>query len=62
MRLPVVKIGGAHGVRIPQSVLRQCGIEEKVIMEVEGDSLILRPYFGNDPMRTNVIHIRFGEL
>jgi antitoxin component of MazEF toxin-antitoxin module len=62
MRLPVVKIGGAHGVRIPQSVLRQCGIDEKVIMEVEGDSLILRPFFGNDPMMTNVIHVRFGEL
>lgn len=62
MRLPVVKIGGAHGVRLPQSVLKQCGVCDRVSMEVDGDSLVLRPYHGEEPTTSKVIHVKFGDL
>ncbi|HEY8464000.1 MAG TPA: AbrB/MazE/SpoVT family DNA-binding domain-containing protein [Bacillota bacterium] len=60
MRLPVVKIGGAHGVRLPQTVLKQCGIGDRVEIELDGDSLILRPYSGEEPSHSNVIYVKFN--
>jgi antitoxin component of MazEF toxin-antitoxin module len=62
MRLPIVKIGRSSGVRLPQSILRQCGVEGQVSMEVDGDSLIIRAHHGDCPPRSNVIHINFGDL
>lgn len=62
MRLPVVKIGDARGVRLPQSILKQCGVGGRVSMELDGDSLILRPYHGDDTPESNVIHVKFGDL
>jgi antitoxin component of MazEF toxin-antitoxin module len=62
MRLPIVKIGSAHGVRLPQSLLRQCGVEGNVLMELDGDSLVIRAHHGDSPTRSNVIHVTFGDL
>jgi antitoxin component of MazEF toxin-antitoxin module len=62
MRLPLVKIGSAHGVRLPQSLLRQCGVDGHVSMEIDGDSLVMRAHHGDSPTRSNVINVTFGEL
>jgi antitoxin component of MazEF toxin-antitoxin module len=62
MRLPIVKICGASGVRLPQSILKQCGVEGQVTMEVDGDSLIIRAHHGDFTSQSNVIHVKFGEL
>ncbi len=62
MRLPIVKIGNAHGVRLPQSILKECGVGGKVSMELDGDSLVIRPYHGEEAPRNNVIHVKFGDL
>jgi antitoxin component of MazEF toxin-antitoxin module len=62
MRLPIVKIGGASGVRLPQSILKQCGVEGEVSIEVDGDSLVIRAHHGEVIPRSNVIHVKFGDL
>jgi antitoxin MazE len=43
MKASVVRIGNSRGIRIPKPVLEQCGIEDEVEIEVEGDRLIIRP-------------------
>jgi len=43
MRVPIVSIGNSKGIRIPKAVLRQCGIEEAVHLEVEEGTIILVP-------------------
>ena len=39
----VVKVGNSKGIRIPAPLLKQLGIGERVILEVEGDALLVRP-------------------
>jgi antitoxin component of MazEF toxin-antitoxin module len=62
MRLPIVKIGNASGVRLPQSILRQCGVSGEVSIEIDGDSLVLRAYHGERAPRGKVIQVNFGDL
>lgn len=62
MRLPIIKIGGASGVRLPQSILKQCGVEGQVSMEIDGDSLVIRAHHGDVTSQSNVIHVKFGDL
>ncbi len=43
MKVSVVPIGNSKGIRIPKAVLDECKIENEVIMEVEGDTILIRP-------------------
>jgi antitoxin MazE len=43
MRVDLVRIGNSRGVRIPKSVIQQCGFESQVEMRVEGSQLIIAP-------------------
>jgi antitoxin MazE len=43
MRLKLVQIGNSQGIRIPKSLLRQCGMEDEVEVEMENNTLILKP-------------------
>jgi antitoxin MazE len=43
MKVKLTKIGNSRGIRIPKPILRQCGIKDEVILEQEGNTIILRP-------------------
>lgn len=43
MKTQVIKIGNSRGVRIPQTVLAQCGISEEVDIEIENNQIIISP-------------------
>lgn len=43
MRADVIKIGNSKGIRIPSSILKQCGIDKKVEIEVRFNNIILKP-------------------
>lgn len=42
-RARVVRIGNSRGVRIPKFLLEQTGIGDEVVLEAEGDHIIIRP-------------------
>jgi antitoxin MazE len=41
MRTDLIRIGNSRGVRIPKSVIDQCGFGNTVDLRVEGDQVIL---------------------
>jgi antitoxin MazE len=43
MRVSVAQIGNSKGIRIPQSILKQCEIEDEVDLEVQDKTIVLRP-------------------
>ena len=43
MKADIIKIGNSKGIRIPASILKQCGIETKVEIEVQYNKIILKP-------------------
>jgi antitoxin MazE len=43
MRANIVRIGNSRGLRIPKTVLEQCGIGDAVDLTVEEDRIVLRP-------------------
>lgn len=43
MNVEIIKIGNSKGVRIPSSILKQCGMKGAVNMEVEDGKLIVTP-------------------
>ena len=43
MEANIIKIGNSKGVRIPASLLKQCGIDKKVIIKVDGNMITLAP-------------------
>jgi antitoxin MazE len=43
MRVNIIPIGNSKGIRIPKSVLEQCGFEKSAELEVEAGKLVLRP-------------------
>lgn len=43
MKASIIKIGNSHGVRIPKPLLDQCGFGKEVELEVQNDSLVIRP-------------------
>jgi len=43
MKTKIVRIGNSQGIRIPKPVLEQVGLPEEVELEVEGDTIIIRP-------------------
>ncbi len=43
MELDIIKIGNSQGIRIPIAILKQCGIDSKVSIEIKNDSIIIKP-------------------
>ena len=43
MKTRIVRIGNSRGVRIPKLLLEQTGLSEEVLIEAEGNCLVLRP-------------------
>ena len=43
MDINIVKIGNSQGIRIPQSILKQVGLEKNARLEVKDGKIILTP-------------------
>jgi len=42
MRTKIVRIGNSRGVRIPKTLIEQCGLEDTVELDVEHGRLVIR--------------------
>ncbi len=47
MKIKIIKIGNSQGIRIPKSILEQTGLNNEVELEVEKDSIVIRPITKN---------------
>lgn len=43
MLVNLVRIGNSKGVRLPQSVIEQCGLEDRIELSVEDGRIVLTP-------------------
>ena len=43
MKAMIVPIGNSKGVRIPKAVLEQCRIKREILLEVDGERIIISP-------------------
>ena len=43
MKTPLVQIGDARGICIPQAFLEQCRLDDQVELELRQDHLVIRP-------------------
>lgn len=43
MQLDIVRIGNSKGIRLPLAVLRQCGIDSRIDLEVKDNCIIIKP-------------------
>ena len=43
MKIDIIKIGNSQGVRIPKTIMEQCGFRGSVEMEIEDGNLVLKP-------------------
>ena len=43
MKTELIRIGNSRGVRIPKTLIEQCGLGEKVDLRVENQRLIISP-------------------
>jgi len=43
MKANIVRIGNSRGIRLPKSVLEQCHLKDSVEIEVDDDTLIIKP-------------------
>ena len=43
MRASIIQIGNSRGIRIPKSILEQCGFKKDVELEVAGGALVIKP-------------------
>ena len=43
MQMDIIKIGNSKGIRLPLAVLKQCGIDSKVELEIKDNYIILKP-------------------
>lgn len=43
MQMDIIKIGNSKGIRLPLAVLKQCGIDTKVELEIKDNCIILKP-------------------
>jgi antitoxin MazE len=41
--MDIIKIGNSKGIRLPIAVLKQCGIDSKVELEIKDNYIILKP-------------------
>lgn len=45
MKLSIIQIGNSKGIRIPQSILKQCEIENEVEVEIQDNNIVLKPIY-----------------
>lgn len=43
MLMDIIKIGNSKGIRLPLAVLKQCGIDSKVELEIKDNYIIIKP-------------------
>jgi len=43
MKTSIVRVGNSRGIRLPKSILDQCHFKDSVEIEVEDDTLIIKP-------------------
>ncbi|WP_234118758.1 AbrB/MazE/SpoVT family DNA-binding domain-containing protein [Clostridium hydrogenum] len=43
MNLSVIQIGNSKGIRIPQSIIKQCEIEDEMELDIQDNCLVLKP-------------------
>ncbi|MEM7594124.1 MAG: AbrB/MazE/SpoVT family DNA-binding domain-containing protein [Cyanobacteria bacterium P01_A01_bin.83] len=43
MKAKIISIGNSQGIRIPKTIIEQCGFDNSVEMEVKDGSLVLTP-------------------
>jgi antitoxin MazE len=43
MKVSLIKIGNSQGIRIPKTLIEQCGFEGEIELEVKEGALMLRP-------------------
>ena len=43
MKATIIKIGNSRGLRLPKTILEQCGFENEVELEVHNNEVIIRP-------------------
>ncbi len=41
MKIPLIRIGNSKGIRIPQSLIKQCDLSDDVNIEVKNKSIII---------------------
>ena len=42
MKLPIIQIGNSKGLRLPQTLLKQFGLEDEVEIEIRADELAIK--------------------
>jgi len=42
MKATLIKIGNSQGIRVPKSVIEQCGFSNELELTVEGQTLLVR--------------------
>jgi len=43
MQLKIVQIGNSKGIRIPQNILKQYNLKDKVVVDLQDDGLLIKP-------------------
>jgi antitoxin MazE len=43
MILDIIKIGNSQGIRIPKNILKECGIQDKIDLEIKGHNILIKP-------------------
>ena len=43
MKISVVPIGNSKGIRLPKTVLEECKIDDEVELNVEGETIVIKP-------------------
>ncbi len=44
MKASIIQIGNSQGLRIPKPILKQCGFDSEVELEVHDKKLIIKPH------------------
>jgi antitoxin MazE len=44
MKTNIIPIGNSKGIRLPKPILDQCNIRKYVILEIENENIILKPF------------------
>lgn len=43
MKVNIVPIGNSKGIRIPKTFLEQCRIKNEVLLEMDGENIVIKP-------------------
>ena len=42
LKTNIIRIGNSQGIRLPKTVLQQCGLKDEVELEIESDQIIIK--------------------